>query len=112
MNIFFGIFAIRSLCQVLKIYIIRNYYAHRHTWEILRLLLVDGLMLAWLVYGNKLYWSKDNNCGQVKNTSFLNSFMAAILFIGYIVMAFYFVLLCTIPCFYLYVLHVADQIRR
>lgn len=68
-----------------------------------KLVLIDGFMVEWLFYGNRLYYSVANNCEEVPSMMFANQFMGCILFIGYMMMAMYFIILVTLPFLYIYV---------
>ena len=39
--------------------------------------------MAWLIYGNVLYYSKENNCGDNESSKMLNRLMLLLLVIGY-----------------------------
>lgn len=103
LEVFLGLFAIRSFTILFKVYIIRNFYSLRGRYELLRIFLIDSIMIAWLVYGNDLYFSKKNDCDKVDGTLFMAEAMGTILFVGYLMMGFYLLLLCTIPCLYWYI---------
>lgn len=109
LEVFFCLFGVRSLFQLMKIYVISNFYSYRFQYDILRLIIIDSFMIGWLIYGNVIYYSKENNCGTNGRTALLDQFMLVILCIGYLMMAFYLVLMCTIPCLYLYIRHIALQ---
>jgi hypothetical protein len=38
----------------------------------MRLLIIDGAIIGWLIYGNELYYSKQNNCAQNEKTALLD----------------------------------------
>lgn len=103
LNVFFCIFGLRSFTQLAKIYVIRNFYSSVLYFDLMKLLLIDGFMIAWLAYGNHLYYSPKNNCEANPHTQYLAEFMSCILFIGYLMMAMYLVILVTLPCLYLYI---------
>ena len=88
---------------------IRHLYNLRHQYEIARLILEDGLLIAWLIYGNQLYYSKKNDCAENERTQFLSEFMGCILFIGYLMMGLYLLLICTVPCLYLYIRSMTNE---
>ena len=52
----------------MRIYVIRNFYAHRAKYEIGRLVVIDGAIIGWLIYGNILYYSKKNTCEKYEAT--------------------------------------------
>ena len=47
---------------------IKNYRRKVFHYEVAKLVIIDGFMLAWLIYGNKLYWSDDNDCDRHEST--------------------------------------------
>ena len=100
-EVLFSLFGVRSLANLLKIYIIRNFYSRRNYYNVMRFVIIDGTIIAWLVYGNMIYYSKKNNCDDNERTQFLDQFMGCIIVLGYIMMAFYLLILCTIPCLFL-----------
>ena len=77
----------------------------------IRLVLVDGLLVVWLIYGNKLYYSKANDCASNKRTQFLSELMGCILYVGYLMIFIYFLILCTVPCLFMYVRHIALELN-
>ena len=58
------------------------------------------MMAGWLIYGYVIYYSDKNDCEKYSETSFYDSLMIVILFIGYIMGVVYCMLLCTLPCLY------------
>ena len=97
-EVLFSLCGVRSLANLLKIYIIRNFYSRRNYYNIMRFVIIDGSIIAWLVYGNVIYYSKRNNCDDNERTQFLAQFMACLLVFGYVMMAFYILIICTLPC--------------
>ena len=105
LKVFFALFGLRSFFQLLKIFVIRNFFQYQHVYEIVRLFLIDGILIIWLLYGNSLYYSEQNDCRKNERTRFIVDFMGAILFVGYLLISLYLLLICTVPCLYLYVRH-------
>ena len=103
LNIFFALFGLRSCAQLFKIQVIRHFSEHVFKYDIAKVVFIDGFLIAWLVYGNALYYSQHNNCEKVAGTQYLNEFMSLVLFIGYFVMGIYAIILCTMPCLYMYI---------
>lgn len=62
-EVLFGLFGARSLANLLRIYIIRNFYSRRQYCSFVQYVIIDGILVGWLVYGNALYYSEKNNCG-------------------------------------------------
>ena len=52
LQVFFGAFGLRSLANLLKIYIIRNHSERVLAYDMAKLILIDGLLIVWLIYGN------------------------------------------------------------
>lgn len=65
-------------------------------------------MIIWLIYGNELYFSDENDCETKEATEPLAEIMGAIIFLGYIIMGLYLLLICTIPCL-LWYLHTVNS---
>jgi len=55
-------------------------------------------MFCWLIYGNVLYFSEENDCGDYETTHGWNVFFLIILIIGYIQMAVMLLLACVLGC--------------
>jgi len=103
LNVFFGAFGVRSASNLMKIWVMKHFYNSVVVFDVLKLLIVDGFLIGWLVYGNQIYYSRNNNCNANPGTQFLDEFMSCILFIGYLLMAMYGLILITLPCLYIYI---------
>ena len=112
LEVFFALCGVRSLFQLFKIFVIRFYYQHRHAYEIVRMIVIDGLLILWLIYGNQIFYSKENDCQKNEHTRFLNDFMGCILFLGYLMISLYLLLICTVPCLYLHYRSMSDMIEE
>jgi hypothetical protein len=55
-----------------------------------------------IIYGFSIYYSEANDCDKYPDTSFFSSMMFVILFIGYIMIFVYVMMLCTVPCVYMF----------
>lgn len=53
--------------------------------------------MAWLIYGNILFYSKENNCDTLEVSQNMNRLMLMILIIGYFQMAVYLMLIILVP---------------
>jgi hypothetical protein len=73
----------KSLTNLLKIPLIRRQSSYLGSYTLISFLLVDGSYLAWLIYGNVLYYSKENNCGKLDVSKNMNEAMFVLLIIGY-----------------------------
>jgi hypothetical protein len=63
MYIFFILLAIRALCNLLRLLIINRNRNQMFMYEVFRMIVVDGIIILWLLYGHSLYFSNENNCG-------------------------------------------------
>jgi hypothetical protein len=106
----FSIFLWRSCAKAFKIYVLMN-YSHQvaQMYDILKFVIIDGIMICWLVYGNQLFFSKQNNCDKFNGTAHLYILMYMILCVGYVGMTIYLLLLITLPILYCFL---NRQIRR
>jgi hypothetical protein len=86
----------------MRLYVGRDSMFTRGHLELFKLVVVDGIIIVWLVYGNRIFYSKANDCGEKEGTRFLTDLMQTFLIIGYIMMGFYSLILCTLPCLYFY----------
>ena len=75
----------------------KHYYKYSNLFDVLRLTFFDGFMIAWLFYGNLLFYSDENDCSKHSNTQFLNVLMKIILIVGYLTIALYFFFMCSVP---------------
>ena len=60
-------------------------------------LTVDGSYLIWLIYGNVIFYSKENNCESIENSQTMYKIMLMLLIVGYFQMAVYLLLIILIP---------------
>ena len=69
------------------------------------LIILESFHLAWLIFGNKLYYSAANKCGE--KSSLLSFLMLAVLIMGY----FHFMLYLTIGLVVLSVIYLRYRRR-
>lgn len=96
--VYFAILGARSISNLVKIYIVRNFYRWNNWYSLLSFVLIDGFFLAWLIYGNVLFYSSSNDCGRVHETAVLYNLMFILIIIGYFQMLVYGLLLLCLPC--------------
>ena len=60
--IYFALLGAKSLSNLIKIVIIRNFADILNRYSILSYVIIDGTFIAWLIYGNMLFYSSKNNC--------------------------------------------------
>jgi hypothetical protein len=77
------IISLRAFSNLGKIFFIRMDSSYLNCYMIGSFLLIDGAFLAWLIYGNMLFYSKANNCKDIAESEFLYHFTLLLLFIGY-----------------------------
>jgi hypothetical protein len=96
--VYFIILAARSLSNLVKIVIIRTSPASVPRFSIISFVVIDGLFLAWLIYGNVLFWSNENDCNVISNSFVMYNLMLILIIIGYFQMLVYALLICCLPC--------------
>ena len=74
--------------------------------------LVDGFILAWLIYGNILFYSEENKCSQDDNTRVLYNIMLVLIIVGYFQMALYGLIIILVPALYIYLLYNPHAFER
>ena len=97
MMIYFLIVSMKSLVNLLKIPLVRSQSSYQGAYSLIAFLIVDGVYLAWLIYGNLLFYSKENNCETMEGSQNMNRLMLLTLIIGYFQMAVYLMLIILIP---------------
>ncbi len=102
---------LKSLSSIVKIYVIRYFYAYQNFYSLLSFLILDGSLLIWLIYGNVLFYSSGNECNTFDNSKTLYNLMLVLLIIGYFQMLIYTVLICFLPCIYFYIVRGQGQRR-
>ena len=108
---FFVIWLSKSLFNLFKIPVLRRNYENRVSFSATLFVIMNGFLVIWLIVGNVFWFSDNNDCEDHDDTAWLNVLMLIILVIGYLVIAFYFLLLCTVPCIY-FCSHVQNQENR
>ena len=95
--IYFLIVSMKSLVNLGKIPLVRRQSSYQGAYSLIAFLIVDGVYLAWLIYGNLLFYSKENNCETMEGSQNMNRLMLLTLIIGYFQMAVYLMLIILIP---------------
>merc|ERR1719453_1428279 len=86
----------------LMVLVLTYFYDYRTWYDIAAFTITNGAMCGWIIYGFVLYYSDANDCDKYPDTSFFASMMFVILFIGYIMIFVYLMILCTVPCVYMF----------
>lgn len=100
--VFFILYFSRSSFQMVKILVLTYLYDYRTWYDIAAFTITNGAMAGWIVYGFVIFYSDANDCDKYPDTSFFSSMMFVILFIGYIMIFVYLMMLCTVPCVYMF----------
>merc|ERR1711935_293403 len=98
LQVLFSICVFRVLTAVFKVCIIFTCFPMRNAFELARLLVIDGCIIAWLFKG---YWmmftgQTDNDCLTNTNTQPYAFIMCTILGFGNVLMVGYFIILLII----------------
>lgn len=109
--VFFIIWLTKSSFNLAKIYVLRNNYENRFTFTATLFIIMNGILVIWLFVGYALYYSDSNDCSKNPNTAFFNTLMFIMLLIGYVVIFIYFLLICSVPCLYIYVQNQREKER-
>jgi hypothetical protein len=82
--VYFIIIALRSIANLLRLYVVRHFFRYRNQYGVISFLIVDGAFLSWLFYGNFLFYSDLNDCQSNPDTNALYNLMLSLLLIGYL----------------------------
>ena len=72
-------------------------------YSLITFVALDGFLLGWLIYGNIIFYSSDDDCDLHADSKSLYYLMFFLLIIGYIQMLFFVILLCLIPFIVYYI---------
>lgn len=97
------IIGMRALANLAKIPLMRSSSPSLNLYVISSFIVVDGCFLAWLIYGNVLFYSRANNCNDIQSAKFLYSFTLVLLVVGYVQMLLYALLIIAVPIMVIYV---------
>lgn len=100
---------LKSVLSLWGICVIRYCYAYRVHYNLGCALLVNLLLTGWLIYGNVIYYSPENNCKELEETKGLNSLMLLFLILGYFQFLMFGVMICVLPCLIYYLIRVAAR---
>lgn len=81
--VYFVILGFRSLSNFVKIIFVRQFHRYANIYALFSLIIIDGFFLAWLIYGNVLFYSHENNCNAVPSARMLYNLMFVLIVIGY-----------------------------
>ena len=95
---YFIILGLRSISNLVRIFVVRHYFRYRNMYGLASFLMIDGAFLCWLLYGNIIFFSSSNDCTQNDEQRVLYNLMLTLLMIGYLQMSVYGILIFCIPC--------------
>lgn len=81
--VYFIVLGLRSVSNFIRIYLVRNYYRYANRFSVLSFVLIDGFILGWLIYGNVIFYSHDNDCNDLDGSKTIYNMMLVLLIIGY-----------------------------
>ena len=87
---------------MIKILVLTYFYDYKTWYDVAAFTITNGAICGWIIYGFSIYYSDANDCDKYADTSFFSSMMFVILFIGYIMIFVYVMMLCTVPCVYMF----------
>ena len=96
--VYFVILGCRSLSNLVKIFLIRASSSIINRYSIISFVIIDGCLLAWLIYGNVIFYSDENNCKVIENSKALYNVMLVLIIIGYFQMVVYGLIIFCLPC--------------
>ena len=70
---------------------------YRLIYNLLTTVVIYLVMVGWLVYGNIIFFSDDNDCNLNPETKPMASLMLFLLIIGYVQMMFTMLIVCVLP---------------
>ncbi len=97
--------AFRSATNLLKIPLIRTDSRWLNVYTLFSFTLLDGAFLTWLIYGNVLFYSKEDNCNSLDGTKGLYRLTLVLLIVGYFHMLLYSILLLCLPIVFFQLRH-------
>ena len=59
-----SLFAFNTIFKLFMIIVVKTCPRHRMVLELVMPFIVYVVMIGWLLYGNMLFYSPDNNCGE------------------------------------------------
>ena len=92
-----SLFMANSVARFLMIVIVRHFDQYRVYYNIVSTMFINCLIVGWLIYGNILYFSNENDCLEKPETQSQAYLMLFFLIVGYFQMGFTLLLLFLIP---------------
>lgn len=81
---YFCFLAMRSLANYAKVALVRYYLPqHLNAYTLVSFVVIDGGFLLWLIYGNVLFYSSENQCKDSADSLVIYNLMLVLLIVGY-----------------------------
>ena len=103
LSVHLSLFVLNSVMKLLQICVMRYCFSQRFCYNLTTSLSVNLAMIAWLVYGNIIFFSEANNCAEFEGTRGLNSMMLFFLVIGYVQFIAFLLVACVLPCLIIWI---------
>ena len=89
---------LKSFGGLAKIWVLWTSPQSLQMFEFFKVLYIDGLMLGWIIYGNILFYSPQNDCDKVEGTQGMYKLMLMFIVLGYMMVVSYIVIIITNRC--------------
>ena len=89
-------FAAFQISEIIQIFVVQSYYNSRAYYNIAQIVIFSSMLFLWLVYGNIIFFSDENDCIQKEEFKMPVFFMRLSLILGYAFMVYYLCLLFVI----------------
>ena len=98
LQVYFGAMMIGAMFGPVSLCVGRNGRFRRGHCHIIKTVLVNTFNVSWFIYGNYLYFSAANDCGENEDIRFAYIVMILLLIFGWILMSFSLCLGVSIIC--------------
>ena len=90
------IFAAFQISEIINIFVVQYFYSSRAYYNIVQIVLFSTVLFVWLVYGNIIYFSDENDCAENEEMQVPLFLMRMFLILGYVFMVYFACLLLVI----------------
>ena len=90
------IFAAFQISEIINIFVVQYFYSSRAYYNIVQIVLFSTVLFVWLVYGNIIYFSDENDCAENEEMQVPLFLMRMFLILGYVFMVYFACLLIVI----------------
>jgi len=81
--VYFIILGARTAANFIRILMLINFNSYANVFGVISFVVIDGAILGWLIYGNILFYSKENNCNLIEDSKELYDMMLILIIFGY-----------------------------